>query len=168
MKMQTKPTGKSKKASKPPTPLFGLSKHEIDAIEVLGFELYQQGRTHEAQAIFEGLIAVNDQRYQGYAGKGAMALAEGMLEEAAGWLNQALDRNAADPTVHANLGETLLRLGRFDEAAAEFEKVMALDPEQKDPGANRARAILAGMQAMIEGLKKSGSSEQQSKTDSDK
>ena len=33
--------------------IFGLGKAELDAIEVLGFELYQQGRTHEADMLFE-------------------------------------------------------------------------------------------------------------------
>jgi Flp pilus assembly protein TadD len=61
-----------------------------------------------------------------------------------------------DPTVHANLGETLLRLGRFEPAAAEFDKALQLDPEQKDPGANRARAILSGMKLVIDELQKAG------------
>ena len=150
MTMETKLASENRNVVKALPPLFGLSIREIDAIKVLGFELYQQGRMQEAGAIFEGLIGVNDQMYHGYAGKGAIALAEEKLDKAVNWLKQALERNADDPTVHANLGEALLRLGRFDEAAAEFEKTLMLDPQQKDPGANRARAILAGMHAMIE------------------
>ena len=150
MRMETKPASEDRKVVKTLPPLFGLSKCEIEAIEVLGFELYQQGRMREAGAIFEGLIGVDDQMYHGYAGKGAVALAQEKLDEAVDWLTQALERNADDPTVHANLGEALLRLGRFDEAAAEFEKTLMLDPQQKDPRANRTHAILAGMHAMIE------------------
>jgi tetratricopeptide (TPR) repeat protein len=139
-------------ASKPVTALFGLGKIELDAIEVLGFELWQQGRNREAEAIFDGLIVLNKQMYQGYAGKGALALADERLEEAASWLTQAAERNTGDPTVHANLGETLLRLGRFEEAAAELEKALSLDPEAVDPAANRARAILAGMKIVMREL----------------
>ena len=40
-------------------------------------------------------------------------LAEERLDEAATWLSQALERNDTDPTVHANLGETLLATGPF-------------------------------------------------------
>ena len=137
----------------PMTVLFGLSKPELDAIEVLGFELYQQGQFQQAEAIFNGLIALDERSYRGYAGMGALALADEKLEEAAGWLVQALELDARDPTVHANLGETWLKLGRFDQAAAEFEQALALDPEQRDLGANRARAILSGMKTMIEELK---------------
>jgi tetratricopeptide (TPR) repeat protein len=142
-------TGAAQAADRPLTPLFGLGKAELDAIEVLGFQLYEQGRTREADAIFEGLILLNDRMYQGYAGRGALALAEERLEEALTWLTQAAERNEGDPTVHANLGETLLRLGRFEEAAGQLEKALALDPEENDPAANRARAILAGMREIV-------------------
>jgi len=147
---------------------LGLSKRKIDAIEVLGFELYQQGRMRDAGTIFDGLIALNGQLYNGYAGKGAMALVEEKLDEARDWLTQAIERNTDDPTVHANLGEALLRLGRFEEAAAAFEKTLRLDPQRKDPGANRARAILAGMQAKAKELKKIGATGQQSHQNIDK
>jgi Flp pilus assembly protein TadD len=149
MTPRAKSIGADTDANKPLTALFGLGKAELDAIEVLGFELYQQGRTKEAAAIFEGLIALNDRMYQGFAGKGALALAEEKLDEAIDWLSQAAERNANDATVHANLGETLLRLGRFEDAASEFDKALALDPAEADPGANRARAILAGMNSII-------------------
>lgn len=154
--------------SKPVTALFGLTKTELDAIEVLGFELYQQGRNREADAIFDGLIALNSRMYQGYAGKGALALAEERLEEALNWLSQAAERNTNDPAVHANLGETLLRLARFGEAAAEFEKALALDPEQTNPSANRARAILAGMSALVREVENSRRGEQLSDPDGEK
>ncbi len=155
------------KATKTLSAICGLTKNELNAIEVLGFELYQQGRTEEARTIFDGLIALDERMYQGYAGKGALALAEENLDEAANWLMQALERSSSDPTVHANLGETLLRLGRFDQAAAELGKALALDPEGKHPGANRARAILAGMKSIMENLEKQDSQKQLSEPDSD-
>jgi tetratricopeptide (TPR) repeat protein len=137
------------KTGEPGQAPFGLRKTELDAIEVLGFELYQQGRYKEADAIFDGLIVLNRTMYRGYAGKGALALADERLEEALSWLSQAAERNTADPTVHANLGETLLRMGRFKEAAAELERALALDPNERDPAANRARAILSGMSTIV-------------------
>lgn len=145
-----------RKANTPTDCLFGLTRSELDAIEVLGFQLYEQGRMLEAQAIFQGLIVLDRRMYQGYAGMGALAMAEQKLEQAAEWLTQAVERNGNDPTVQANLGETLLRLGRFEPAAAAFEKALQLDPEQKDPGANRARAIVSGMKVVIQELQKAG------------
>jgi tetratricopeptide (TPR) repeat protein len=156
-KMTTEAEGEVRKSDALLDNVFGLNKQELDAIEVLGFQLYEQGRNAEAQSIFRGFIALNQRRYTGYAGMGALALAERKLDEAARWLEQALERNADDPTVHANLGETLLRLGQFEPARAEFEKAFQLDPQQKDLGANRARALLAAMKVVIEEMQKNAS-----------
>ena len=59
--------------------LIGLGEPQIQAIAVLGFQAYEQGRGDEARAIFEGLTALDSSSYFGYAGLGAMALADGDL-----------------------------------------------------------------------------------------
>lgn len=130
--------------------MFGLEKQEIEAIAVLGFQLYEQGKTTDAEAIFNGLIALDTKVYYGYAGLGALALAEEKLEDSVRWLTRASELNTADPAVHANLGEALLRLGKFKEAAEQFQLSLQNDPKGTDPGANRARSILTGMQAVIQ------------------
>jgi len=129
---------------------FGLAKQEIEAIATLGFQLYEQGKIADAESIFSGLIALDSQAYYGYAGRGALALAEERLDDASRWLSRAAELNPEDPTVHANLGEALLRQAKFDDAAGEFQKALALDPAEDDPGANRARAILNGMRVMLQ------------------
>ena len=134
--------------------IFGLAKQEIEAIAALGFQLYEQGKVGDAEAIFNGLIALDSHVYYGYAGLGAMALAEEKLEEAVRWLTRATELNPSDPTVHANLGEALLRHARFSDAATEFQTALQLDSEQKDPGANRARAILGGMQIVLQEMQR--------------
>jgi len=130
--------------------MFGLAKQEIEAIAALGFQLYEQGKVADAESIFNGLVALDSHVYYGYAGLGALALAEEKLEEATRWLTRAAELNPEDPTVHANLGEALLRQTRVEDAAAEFQTALALDPDEKDPGANRARAILNGMRSILQ------------------
>jgi tetratricopeptide (TPR) repeat protein len=130
--------------------MFGLAKQEIEAIAALGFQLYEQGKVADAESIFNGLIALDSHVYYGYAGLGALALADEKLDEASRWLTRAAELNPQDPTVHANLGEALLRQSKFDEAAEEFQKALQLDPKAADPGANRARAILNGMRIVIQ------------------
>jgi tetratricopeptide (TPR) repeat protein len=127
-----------------------LERRQLDSIAALGFNLYQQGRMAEAEAIFEGLILVDDSFY-GYAGMGALELTKDppRLDRAATNLRRAIELNPADPTVHANLGEALLRQGKFQDAAAEFERALDLDPHGVDAGANRARAIISGMELVI-------------------
>jgi Flp pilus assembly protein TadD len=108
----------------------------------------------DAEAIFKGLIALDSHVYYGYAGLGAMALAEEKLEEAVEKYQRAAELNPQDPTVHANLGEAFLRMGRFDEAAVEFKKALRLDPQAADPGANRARAFVTGIQFVMAGTQR--------------
>jgi tetratricopeptide (TPR) repeat protein len=132
--------------------MFGLAKQEIEAIAALGFQLYEQGKVADAESIFNGLVALDSHVYYGYAGLGALALAEEKLEEASRWLTRAAELNPEDPTVHANLGEAFLRQARVEEAAAEFQKALTLDPNGSDAGANRARAILSGMRSMLQTL----------------
>ncbi|MBI3410699.1 MAG: tetratricopeptide repeat protein [Planctomycetes bacterium] len=128
-----------------------LNEEQIVSIAALGFNLYQQGQLGEAQTIFEGLTAIDPTNYAGYAGLGAVALAKQppALDEAVDYLTQAAGINDTDPTVQANLGEALLRQGKFEEATKAFEKALALDPNEEDPGANRARAIIDGMELVV-------------------
>jgi hypothetical protein len=45
-----------------------------------------------------------------------------------------------------------------EEAAIEFQKALALDPDEADAGANRARAILAGMRSVLQRLERADAS----------
>ncbi|MBI1754592.1 MAG: tetratricopeptide repeat protein [Acidobacteria bacterium] len=133
-----------------------LNEDQIVSIAALGFNLYQQGRLGEAQTIFEGLTAIDPTNYAGYAGLGAVALAKEppALDEAVTHLTKAAGINATDPTVQANLGEALLRQAKFKEATQAFEKALALDPNEEDAGANRARAIIDGMEVVVAEIEK--------------
>lgn len=129
--------------------VFGLAKQEVEAIAVLGFQLYEQGKMKDAEAIFNGLIALDNKVYYGYAGLGAMSLADEKLDESVRWLTRASELNPDDPTVHANLGEALLRQGKFKAASEQLQLAVKQDPQALDPGAHRARTILSGMQAAL-------------------
>lgn len=129
-----------------------LGKDQLDAIAVLGYQLYEQGKARDAEVLFNGLISIDQGNYFGYAGLGALALGQEKLDEAVEYLSKAAEINPADPSVHANLGEAYLRQAKFNEAAAQFSKALELDPEERDPGANRARAILDGMEILVSEL----------------
>lgn len=130
-----------------------FTKEQLDAIAVIGLRAYESGRNSDARAIFEGLIRLDDSLYYGFAGLGAVDLREGNLPGALDNLRKAADRNPNDAGVHTNLGETLLRMTRFQDSAMEFRKAMELDPAGLDPGANRARAILDGIEAALRTLR---------------
>jgi Flp pilus assembly protein TadD len=130
--------------------LLDIQKREIEILAALGMQLYQQGQLEDARTIFTGLVALDGNVHYGYAGLGAMALIEQQLDDAVRWLTRATELNPADPAIYANLGEALLRQENFKAAAAAFEAALKLDPTEKNPGANRARGILVGMQNLIQ------------------
>jgi tetratricopeptide (TPR) repeat protein len=130
--------------------VLGVQKQEIEYIAAFGFQLYEQGRTEEAQKIFDGLIALDGNVYYGFAGRGAMALVDEKLDDAVRWLTRAAELNPTDPAIHANLGEAFLRQGKLREATSSFEIALNLDRAEKNPSANRARALLLGMRNMVQ------------------
>jgi tetratricopeptide (TPR) repeat protein len=136
--------------------IFGFTPEQIGGIASLGYELYEQGKMEEATQVFRGLIALDESNYLGYAGLGAVALAQEppALDMAVNFLTRATQLNGSDPSIYANLGEAYLRQAKFEEAAQAFEKALDLDPEEEDPGANRARAIIDGMEIVMAELQK--------------
>ena len=135
---------------------FGFDQKTLDALAALAFNLYQQGKTRDAETLFRGLVALDSRQYYGWAGLGALALAEEKSEEAVNYLRRAIELKPNDPTINANLGEALLRQAKFDEAAKLFDRALELDPSGADSGANRARAILTGMEILVTEIKRMG------------
>ncbi|HVO62385.1 MAG TPA: tetratricopeptide repeat protein [Terriglobales bacterium] len=130
--------------------VFGVTEGQIQAIAALAFNLQQQGKLKEAEILFRGLIAANEKIFYGYAGLGALALAKQPVDLPTAYenLSKAAQLNPKDPTVQANLGEVLVRQGKVEEAAKHFKTAFELDSQHKDPGVNRARAIVASLAAI--------------------
>ena len=71
-----------------------------------------------------------------------------------GLIERARNSNGKDslpelPEMYNNLGVARLRLGKWNEAATEFERASALDPEEADYLVNMAIAKLVGKQAIV-------------------
>lgn len=141
-------------AGEKPATVLGVSDTQIQALAALGYNQYQQGRLDDAEALFRGVSALDPSSYFGYAGMGAVALAKRPPDLNAAFTNlsKAAELKPTDATVQANLGEVLLRQGKVDEAKTYLEKAFALDPGHNDPGANRARAIVGGLDMIVKEL----------------
>ena len=131
--------------------ILGLSDTQVQTIAVLAYNQYEQGRYDTAEKLFAGITALDKKNSIGYAGLGAVAMAKKPpdLETAYTNLSKAVELNPNDATVQANLGEVLLRQGKLEEAKPHLEKAFQLDPGRKDRGANRARAIVAGLDMVM-------------------
>jgi tetratricopeptide (TPR) repeat protein len=131
--------------------VLGVPESKIQAMAALGYNTYLQGKYKDAEVLFRGVTALDTKSYLGYAGMGAVALAKQPpdLEAAYTNLSRAAELNPNDATVQANLGETLLRAGKIEDAKTHLEKAFQLDPGHNDPGANRARAIVGGLSMIV-------------------
>jgi tetratricopeptide (TPR) repeat protein len=134
-------------AGEQPAQVLGVTENQVKAIVALGYNKYQQGKLDDANTMFRGAAALDANNYLGFAGAGAVALARkpADLEGAYTNLSRAAELKADDASIQANLGETLLRQGKVLEA-----KAFSLDPDHKDPGVNRARALVSGIDAIIQ------------------
>lgn len=138
-------------AGEKPAQVLGMTDTQVKAIIALGYNRYQQGKLDAANTMFRGAAAIDPTNYLGFAGAGAVALARkpADLDTAYTNLSKAAELNSDDASVQANLGEVLLRQGKVMEAKEHLEKAFQLDPERKDPGVNRARALVSGIDAVI-------------------
>jgi Tfp pilus assembly protein PilF len=149
------------RAGEQPAAALGLSETQVKAMAALGYTVFQQGRFKDAEVLFRGVVALDNNYYLGYAGLGAIAMATEPpdLDAANTNLSRAAQLNPNDATVQANLGEVLLKQGKLDEAKAHLEKAFQLDPGRNDPGANRARAIVVGLDMIMKEVQKRSDSQ---------
>lgn len=123
---------------------------EMLELAMQGFQLYEQGLYSEAKAIFTRLSELDPNQGYFHTALGAVYLAEEDLERAGQHLNRALALDRRDTSALVNRGEVFLRLGKLLEATKDFARVVALDPESKDPLTLRARMLAAAALETIE------------------
>jgi tetratricopeptide (TPR) repeat protein len=139
-------------AGEQPAHVLGVTDNQVKAIVALGYNKYQQGKLDAAETMFKGAAGLDTTNYMGFAGLGAVALARkpADLDTALTNLTKAAELKPEDATIQANLGEVLLRQGKIDEAKGHLEKAFQLDPNRKDTGVNRARALVSGLDAIVQ------------------
>ncbi len=105
-------------------------------------------KTVEAQQTFEQLLAVNQQSAEAHAGLGAVALAEGNAGQALKEFEQAEALNGRLEGVYEQQGACLLKLKRYDEAIAAYQKEVSVSGESPEVERGLAEAYKAkGMTA---------------------
>lgn len=147
---------KRMKAGEQLSTILGISEPKIEALAALGYNSYQQGQLKDAETFFAGVVALDSQSYIGNAGLGAVAMAQKppKLDAAYSYLSKAAELRPEDATIQANLGEVLIRQGKVEDAKTHLEKAFKLDPQFKDRGVNRARALVAGLDLVVKRAEK--------------
>jgi Flp pilus assembly protein TadD len=128
---------------------IGADAKQQAALLLMGHRFFEQGKLKEARRIFGGLAVLDNSNPYVYAMLGAIFQKEERHELALSCYNKSLELFPEDINSLVNRGETLLKLGRFAEAALDFKQSITLDPSQQHPAANRARLLVLLVQDAI-------------------
>ncbi len=121
--------------------------------------LQKEGRAAEAEVICRRILAQQPGAFHPLHLLGALLGQRGDLEGSVQMLARAVQADPGAPAAHANLGNTLLRLDRAEEAEACFTRALAIDPRHagglKGLGmvrwmAHRHREALAVYETLLE------------------
>ena len=136
--------------------VLGITDEQVKAFAALAYNQYQQGRYDDAEVLFRGVTSMDSNAFYGYAGLGAVALARKPPDLNAAYdnLSKAAELKPDDAVIQANLGEVLLRQGKLSDAKSHLERSFLSDPEHKDPGVNRVRALIAGLDILVKEAEK--------------
>jgi Flp pilus assembly protein TadD len=108
-----------------------ISPNYVGAINTLGAALYKAGRIDEAIDCYQRALEIDPSEAMPHANLALALVAKGEFAEAVRYCKIALT-TMDTITIHNTLGYALLNLGRFEEAAAEYRKVLSAMPNDPD------------------------------------
>ena len=125
----------------------------IDYFKLFDRAMFYQKKARYAEAIaaWKRVLAIEPEDADGNANLGMALILSGRREEAASHmekarelkLKQALEDAPANPSLHNNYGLVLLESGHIEEAVAEFNRAVDLNPRSAEVHANLGRALVA-------------------------
>lgn len=116
----------------------------------VGAMYYQQGSYDKARTIFEGLVELDPESAEAHSALGALLTLQQEDELAVEHLEKSVQLDDSQIAPYVNLGEIFIRQEKIEDAVANLKKAIELDPDEKDAGANRARAMVFGIYQIIE------------------
>jgi Flp pilus assembly protein TadD len=128
----------------------GVTDQEFQEMGRIGAMFYNQGSLEKAKKIFEGLVELDPENAHAQSALGALLTrTQEDDEKALKHLHQAVELNPQQIAPYVNLGEVLIRQQKLEQAVAHLKKAIELDPDEKDSGANRARAMVLGIYQVL-------------------
>ncbi len=127
-----------------------ISPEEFLEMGRVGAMYYQQGNFDKARTIFEGLVELDPQSANAHSALGALLTLQQEDKRAVEHLQRAVELNPSQIAPYVNLGEIFIRQEKIEDAVKNLKKAIELDPDEKDSGANRARAMVLGIYQIIQ------------------
>ena len=107
--------------------LIDLPQKEVGLLMEAGYLFMELGAPKKATEIFQGVAALVPQNEIPLIALGHLAFAQGKFEQALKHNDEALKRNPNSSLAKAHKGESLMFLGKHDEAMALLNEVLAED-----------------------------------------
>jgi Flp pilus assembly protein TadD len=131
--------------------VFELPAEDREYMLKLAVEHYSENRLGQAERVLRGLLAVEPEEWRAWQLLGSCLAVQGFRIAAEKVYRRALELNPDDPYSLVALAEIALDALRWDDAKPLFERLFAIDPDGRDPAANRGRQILAQAKARLAG-----------------
>jgi Tfp pilus assembly protein PilF len=129
---------------------LGVSPQEFREMGRIGAMYYNRGDLAKARTVFEGLVAMDPSSSDAHAALGALLTRTIENDLALEHLNRAIELNDSEIAAYVNRAEIKLRQKQGESAVADLKRAIELDPRQKNPAANRARAMVMGIHDALE------------------
>jgi Tfp pilus assembly protein PilF len=129
---------------------LGVTQQEFREMGRIGAMYYNRGDLAKARTVFEGLVAMDPSSSDAHAALGALLTRTIENDLALEHLNKAIELNETEIAAYVNRAEIKLRQKQGEAAVADLKRAIALDPRQKNPAANRARAMVMGIHDALE------------------
>ena len=113
-----------------------------DDIYRTAIRLHQQGKTRDAAALYDAVLAQSPRHAGALHLKGVLALQAGDYPTAVALIEKSLTLEPRHGLALANLGVAYRAEGRFDEAIALFRRALRLDPEDVNAAANLGQTLV--------------------------
>ena len=123
------------------TELLNMTPEAMMKIAETGYAEFKMGHYQEAERCFKVLTYLDWDNSYYHSMLGSILQKQKRFGEAIGEYTQALEKNPNDLVSLTNRGEIFFQHGWLDQAEADFNKAIALDPTQENKWANRAAVL---------------------------
>jgi len=130
--------------------MIGLTRDELYMIAKRGYELMEQGKVDEARQVYEGLVLLDPYDPYFYTVLGSVYQRLDDEDKALECYNQSLRMQPWNLSALTNRGELLFKQGKLTDAFKDFQRVIELDPGDKNRSTLRAKAIVLALKETLE------------------
>lgn len=135
---------------------LGLGLEDILALAEVARMFVDQGQLDSAQAMLEGLVVLDPKNAYLHTTLGCVYMQKDLKDAAVEAFDLAIYYNPRDIAALAFSGELALERGLLDVAADRLRRAVELDPDGRDPHANRARTTALLMSSIVREVQQKG------------